>query len=377
MENFTAWNPTRLVFGKESLLKMNKFLNDYGSKVLLIYGKESIKKNGIYDIVKQILLSCNKQVYEYSGIKSNPLASDAQNAAKIVYDNKIDLIIAVGGGSVIDTAKLVALCGINNNDVWAVMKYEIKPKKAIPLFSVLTLAATGTEMNCFAVLQNQNTLEKIGFGSPLIYPAVSFLDPSYTTTVPKDYTAYGIADVFAHCLEAFFGEGDAPLSDKIIISILKETIEIGPLLLENLNNYDLRERLLWASTLALNGLTLYGKKSGDWAVHDIGHTISFLYDSPHGATLSIAYPAWLKHMMPNINKQLSFLGKELFNVNSANETINRIESFFKTIKCPTQLNQLSCNCNKNDIANLLMKNKVSGLNFKLTNNDLIKIVDFM
>ena len=159
---------------------------------------------------------------------------------------------------------------------------------------MLTLAATGTEMNRFAVVQNNQTKEKLGYGDPLIYPKESFLDPSYTISVPANYTSYGITDLIAHSLEAFFGEGEASLSDRFVYAIIHEALDNGPLLMKDPENYLLREKIMYAATNALNNLTFYGRKSGDWGVHSIGHVLSVLYDIPHGASLSIAYPAWLR-----------------------------------------------------------------------------------
>ncbi len=165
---------------------------------------------------------------------------------------------------------------------------------SVPLIAVLTLAATGTEMNPVAVLQNPGTREKIGFRNDAMYPTHSFLDPAYTLSVPANYTAYGIVDLVAHCLEAWFGEGDATLSDRFVLSIIKEALEYGPALMADLSNYELRARIMWAATNALNNMTMYGRVSGDWGVHALGHVLSFLYDTPHGASLSIMYPAWMK-----------------------------------------------------------------------------------
>lgn len=378
MENFVAYNPVKLYFGRDVVnTKLKKELASYGERVLLLYGRNSIKKNGIYNNVSSVLIEAGKTVFEYSGIKPNPLCTDAQAAVKIAVENSVDLIIAVGGGSVIDTAKLVALCAPGNNDVWKAMKYEVKPSKALPLFVVLTLAATGTEMNSYAVLQNPETKEKIGFGSPLVFPAVSFLDPSYTFSVPKDYTSYGIADIAAHCFEAYFGEGDSTLSDKWIFAILRELSEISEHLLYDLKNYELRERMLWASTQALNGSTFHGRKSGDWGVHDIGHTISFLYDKPHGATLSVAYPAWMKYMLPKISNRIEFLGKNVFNTGTAEKTITAITDFFKKINCPVSLKELKLQNNRSEILRLMIKNKVSGMYHKLSEDDLKGISELM
>ncbi|MDA3952711.1 MAG: iron-containing alcohol dehydrogenase [Bacteroidales bacterium] len=378
MENFTAYIPTKLHFGKGVTDKLGETILEYGTRVLLMHGKGSIQNNGIYDTVINQLKSINAEIIEYSGIKSNPLVTDVSEAAQLGKLNNIDVILAVGGGSVIDSAKITALAIANNSDPWAIMKYKVKPKTTIPLIAVLTLAATGTEMNGAAVLQNQDTGEKIGYVTSLNYPAHSFLDPEFTFSVPKNYTAYGIADIIAHALEAYFGEGDASLSDRFVEVIIKEAMEYGPLLLQNLKSYEYRANIMWAATSALNGLTNYGRKSGDWGVHDIGHNISYLYDTAHGATLTIAYPAWLKLQKERIPERIKQLGNQLFGTNSADETIENLEKFFKSIDCPIKLSNINIgNDKQQDIIDQMHKNKINGMVHTLTDEDRTRIVELM
>jgi alcohol dehydrogenase YqhD (iron-dependent ADH family) len=378
MENFTAYNPTKLHFGSGVIDQLGEATLEFGKRVLLLYGKGSVKKTGIYDQVIKQLKAIDAEIFEYSGIKSNPLVEDVSEAAQIGKLNNIDVIIAVGGGSVIDSAKITALAIANNTDPWAIMKYKAKPTSTIPLIAVLTLAATGTEMNGAAVLQNPETDEKIGYVSSLNYPKHSFLDPEFTYSVPTDYTAYGIVDLIAHALEAYFGEGDASLSDRFVEVIIKEAMEYGPLVLKEPENYDYRANIMWAATTALNGLTSYGKKSGDWGVHDIGHNISYLYDTPHGATLSIAYPAWLRFQKNRIPQRIAQLGNQLFGTNTADETISNLENFFKSIDCPVKLTDINIANNKKDeITNQMIKTKINGMVRKFTDEDRIAIVDLM
>ncbi|MCK5028516.1 MAG: iron-containing alcohol dehydrogenase [Bacteroidales bacterium] len=378
MENFTAFNPTKLHFGREVIDQLGEVTLEFGKRVLLLYGKGSIKKSGIYDKVIKQLNSIDADIIEYSGIKSNPLVTDVSEAAQIGKLNNIDVIIAVGGGSVIDSAKITALAIANNIDPWAIMKYKVKPKSTIPLIAVLTLAATGTEMNGAAVLQNPETDEKIGYVSSLNYPKHSFLDPEFTFSVPKDYTAYGVVDLIAHALEAYFGEGKASLSDRFVEVIIKEAMEFGPMLLKDLKNYEYRANIMWAATTALNGMTNYGRKNGDWGVHDIGHNISYLYDTAHGATLSIAYPAWLKLQKDRIPERITKLGNQLFGTNSAEETILNLEKFFKSINCPVRLSDINIgNDKKAEIINQMLKNKINGMVHQFSDEDRKAIVDLM
>ena len=378
MENFTAYNPTKLHFGKGVTDKLGETVLEYGKRVLLIYGKGSIQRNGVYDQVVKQLERVGAEIFEYSGIKSNPLVDDVSEAAQIGKLNHVDLIVAVGGGSVIDSAKITALSIANSTDPWAIMKNKVKPQKTIPLIAVLTLAATGTEMNGAAVLQNHETNEKIGYVSSLNYPVHSFLDPEFTYTVPKNYTAYGVVDLIAHTLEAYFGEGEATLSDRFVIAIIKEAMQYGPLVLKEPENYEYRSKIMWAATNALNGMTSHGRKKGDWGVHDIGHNISYLYDTAHGATLSIAYPAWLRLHSDRIPDRIKMLGMQLFDTDSIDVTIRRLEEFFKSLGSPIRLSDIEIGKEKQDeITNQMIATQINGMVHEFSDDDRRKIVELM
>ncbi len=378
IENFSIFNPTRLHFGKGVVQNLGTRVKIYGKRVLLMYGKGSVKKYGYYDTVVSKLHETGLETVEFQGIKPNPVVDDVRNAVKLGRENNIDVIVALGGGSVIDSAKITALSIANNEDPWQFMDWKASPQKTIPLICVLTIAATGTEMNGAAVLQNQQTKQKSGYVNELNFPKESFLDPSFTTTVPANYTAYGIVDLIAHALEAFFGAGEPSVTDKITTSIIKDAMEWAPELLNNLSDYDLRANIMLDATLALNGVTSYGKKSGDWGVHAIGHELSFLYDTPHGATLSIAYPAWLKLQKDRITDRISTLGKLLFNTSNTDKTIDLLQSFFKEINSPVSLKETGINEHyKSQIVNQMKKNKITGMHHKLSENDYETLVDFM
>lgn len=378
MENFTAFNPTKIIFGKGVIQTLPDQINKFGKNILLVFGKGSIKKNGIYDEVKSLLKKSGKKIVEFEGIKSNPLVTDVEKAVALGRKNKVDFVLAVGGGSVIDSAKIIALCIPEGKDPWQVMKYKEKATKSLPIVTILTLAATGTEMNQFAVLQNEKTKEKIGFGSSLIYPAISFCDPTYTKSVSKEYTAYGIADIIAHSLEAYFGGGNAVLSDRFVASIIREMADAGPKLLKDLKNYELRARVMWASTCALNGMTFYGRKSGDWGVHDLGHVLSLLYDMPHGASLSIAYPAWMKYHSKTQTERIQWLGKEVFGTKTVKQSIESFEKLFIKLHCPVRLQKAGIPVSKKkEIISLMLQNKVSGMVIKLNEKAVKEIVELM
>ncbi len=379
MEKFVAFNPTKLFFGRDCVsASMSKSIAALGKKALIVTGKGSAKKTGAWNDVINQLKQANIDYVEYAGIKSNPVVTDVQKAIELGRSHKVDFVIGIGGGSVIDSSKIIALCIPKNHQPWRVMKGQEKPIKALPIVAVLTLAATGTEMNPFAVLQNDDTNEKLGYGSPLIYPSLSFCDPKYTLSVSKEYTAWGLTDIVAHCLEAYFGNGNAHLSDKIVVSILKEIIEVGNNLLVDLNNYELRERMMWASTCALNGITLHGRKSGDWGVHDVAHHLSALYDIPHGASLSVVYIAWLKLFKRELSHRITWLGNEVFNVKNPNATIKRFELLFMFWNCPINLPMLHLSEKQiNAFKNLLLEHKPTGMIHPLSEKQLIKLVDLM
>lgn len=378
MENFVAYNPTKLHFGKDVCHDLGNHAGKIGKKALLMFGKGSVLKNGSYDTVKKQLGQNHIEIIEYGGIKSNPIVEDVDAAAAAAIDKACDLVVAVGGGSVIDSAKITSLCIAHQCKGWEVMKNKIEPSAAVPLIAVLTLAATGTEMNPVAVLQNHATREKIGYRHPLMYPVHSFLDPGYTLSVPANYTAYGIVDLTAHCLEAFFGEGDASLSDRFVEAIIKEAMLYGPQLMDNLQSYDLRARIMWAATNALNGLTSFGRKNGDWGVHALGHVLSFLYDTAHGATLSIAYPAWLKLQKDRVPERIAELGRHLFGKMDADAAIEGLENFFKKLGSPVRLSEEGINADKKEeITALMRENKSSGIVHKLSPEDYDQLVDLM
>ncbi len=377
MEKFEIYNPVKAYFGRDVILRLPKEISVLGKKILLVYGKGSIKSNGIYQAVMAQIERAGAEVYEYSGIKPNPVIEDVRAAVSLGKLKDVDLIIAVGGGSVIDSAKVISIGIAGDADPWQYVKG--KPTlKGIPIIAVLTLAATGTEMNRFAVIQNNETKEKIGFGYPPMYPKVSFLDPAYTMSVSADYTAFGIVDLIAHALEAYFGKGDASLSDRFVFGIIKEALESGSPLMQDLKNYDLRARIMYAATMALNNLTMYGRVSGDWGVHSIGHVLSVLYDVPHGASLSIAYPAWMKLNKDRAGDRIIQLGENLFGVSSADETISALEAFFTSISSPIRLSETSYGAyNKEEIIKTMASNHVSGAHHRLSEEDYRELISLM
>ncbi len=378
MKNFVAFNPTKLHFGRGAVNELGNHASRSGKKALVIYGGGSVLRNGSYQDTLNQLKKSNVEVIEFNGIKPNPLVEDVERAASLGIAEQVDMVVAIGGGSVIDSGKITAICIADGCDPWKLMTRKHNPASAVPLITVLTLAATGTEMNGTAVLQNPETRQKIGYRHDFNYPTHSFLDPTYTLSVPENYTAWGIVDLVAHCLEAWFGEGDASLSDRFVVSIIQEAIEAGPALLADLGNYELRERVMWAATCALNNLTIYGRSSADWGVHVLGHVLSFQYDTPHGASLSIMYPAWLRMMRNRAKERIEKLGEDLFGISSVEDTITELEILFSSLGSPISCQESGIDSQeKAVILDLMNRNRSQGLHHPMSDSERAEVLSYV
>jgi len=376
MENFTIYNPVRLHFGRDVLASLPLALRKYGNKVLFVYGKGSVLSSGLYGRIMSQIEGFN--IIEYGGIKPNPGFEDVDAAAALARRHKTDMVLAVGGGIVLDSGKLISITIPVEHSVWQFMDSSQRPSRNLPLVTVLTLAGTGSEMNSVAIIQNRNTMQKNGYSHELLFPRESFLYPQLTYSVPRNYTAFGMVDLISHALEMYFGAGNASLSDKIVFAIIKEIQEIGTKLLNDLHNYEYRARMMYAATLAFNGITANCRKSGDWAVHGLGHVLSLLYDTPHGASLSIAYPAWMKLQAKRIPERLSELGYNLFGVSNEIETLQRVEQLFTDLESPIRLQQIGIEENRRlEIAHYIEAAKISGLHHKLSSDDRALLADLM
>lgn len=345
MENFTFYNPTKLVFGRGQLEALSTLIPEDVKRVLVVYGGGSIKRNGIYANVMKKLNDNDFEVFEFSGIEPNPRVSTVNKAADFCKENEIEFLLAVGGGSVIDATKTIAAAAKYDGDAWDLVTRKAKPEEALPLGTVLTLAATGSEMNSGAVITNWETNEKYGWGSPLLFPQFSILDPVHTYSVPKDQTIYGIVDMMSHIFEHYFHQPtNALVQDRLCEGVLRTIIETAPKLLNNLESYEYRETIMYAGTMALNGMLSMGYR-GDWATHNIEHAVSAVYDIPHGGGLAIIFPNWMEynlHVQPERFKQLA---TRVFGVNPTGKTaeeaglegINRLRQFWKAIGAPSRL----------------------------------------
>lgn len=345
MENFIYRNPTKLIFGKGQIEALKTEIPKYGSKVLLVYGGGSIKNNGLYEKVMTILEEINVGVFELSGVEPNPRLTTAEKGIEICKSEQIDFILAVGGGSVIDCTKLIAAGSKYDGEAWDLVIKKAFAKEALPFGTILTIAATGSEMNSGSVITNGETNEKHGWGSSVTFPQFSILDPVNTFTVPKNQTIYGIVDMMSHVLEHYFHlVENTQFQDRMCESLLITIMETAPKLLQDLENYEYRATILYCGTMALNGILNMGY-AGDWGSHNIEHAVSAIYDIPHGGGLAILFPHWMEynlHIKPARFKQLA---ERVFNVNAEGksdeevglEGIRKLREFWNSIGAPSRL----------------------------------------
>ena len=268
-----------------------------GRNVLMVYGGGSIKQNGVYDKASAVLQENGIQFFELSGVDPNPRIETVALGAKICKERNIDVVLAIGGGSTIDCAKIIAAAARYEGDPWDLVLDGAKIKEALPVVAVLTLAATGSEMDGFAVISDMAKNDKLDTASELIKPAFSILDPKFTYSVSRKQTAAGTADIMSHVFEVYFTrEKDAFLQARLCEAVLKTCIKYGPVALEEPENYEARANLMWASSLAINGLLTYGAEVA-WSVHPMEHELSAFYDITHGDGLAILTPAWMEYVL--------------------------------------------------------------------------------
>ncbi len=334
MKNFVFHNPTKIVFGKDKVLEIGKEIKFAGyKKVLLVYGQGSIKKIDTYDKVITSLQKENIQYVELSGIKPNPVFSKVLEGIEICKRENIEAILAVGGGSVVDSVKAIAGGVFFDGDFWQVFQRKARVKKALPIFVVLTLSATGSEMNPSTVITNETTREKFYFTSTAVYPKVSILDPVLQFTLPNYQTSAAASDIIAHIFELYFcGEDETELQDEFSEGILRTVISFTPMLLEKPDDYHARAQIMLSALFALNGINGIGRESGDWSAHMLEHSLSGIHpEIAHGAGLAIIFPAWLKYMMPYIEKKVIRFSQKIWEMDSPDAGIRNLKEWFNSI----------------------------------------------
>ncbi|PAV31468.1 NADH-dependent alcohol dehydrogenase [Virgibacillus profundi] len=384
MENFTYYNPTKLIFGKGQLEALPKEVEQYGKKVLIVYGGGSIKRNGIYDNVMEKLAEINAEVFELPGVEPNPRISTVRKGVGICKKEDIEFVLAVGGGSTIDCTKAIAAGAKTDVDMWDIVTKKKKATDALPFGTVLTIAATGSEMNRGSVITNWETNEKYGWGCSYTWPKFSILDPVHTYSVPRDQTVYGMVDIMSHVLEHYFHQTtNTKVQDRFCESILQTVMETAPKLLDDSENYELRETIMLSGTLALNDMLNMGYR-GDWATHNLEHAASAIHDIPHGGGLAILFPNWMKHVLDEGNAaRFKQLAVRVFNVEAGNksdydvalEGIGKLRNFWDSIGAPATLAAYSIN--ESSVESMADKTVIANSEYgnfkKLTRQDSVEI----
>lgn len=354
MNDFVFQNTTKVFFGKNQLGHLGEEIKNFGKKILLVYGGGSIKKIGLYDKILAELEKVGVEVFELPGIEPNPRHTTINKGAKICRENKIEVVLGVGGGSCIDSAKGIAAAFYYDGDVWDIVTKKISIKNALPVFAIPTIAATGSEMDSSAVISNIETNQKLGISSNLIRPKVSFLDPTNTFSVSAYQTACGSADIISHLIDLkYFADNEQKffMIDKIVEEILKTVVKFAPIAIQEPKNYEARANLMWAASWALNSFITEGIKMMP-SCHTMEHELSAFYDITHGHGLAIITPRWMKKILQKnpekVASQFKKFGVNVFGVDKniseidgANAAIEKFEEFlFKTLGLKSNLSDL-------------------------------------
>ncbi len=350
---FEYQNPTHLIFGAGTLSRLGETAAMIGQRALLVTGGGSVKRSDIFDRAVKSLRAAGIAVFECEGVEPNPRNSSVKRGAAIARENECDLVIALGGGSVMDAAKVMAAAVFYEGDPWDMIMHgqpqPYIPAQALPLITVPTLAATGSEMNCGAVITNEETTEKSFIQNPLLFPKVALLDPELTVTVPKDQTAYGVCDLITHITESYFnGSGNTPIQDRISEGVILTAMEYGPRAIADGTDLNARTQIQWAATVALNGWIQSGTGSAGFPVHMIEHTVSAFHDIAHAAGLAIINPAWMRFAAKSDPSKFVQFAQRIFGLSAegpddmecALAGIDRFEGFLKSIGCPTRFSEL-------------------------------------
>lgn len=350
MENFTYLTPCKVHFGKGQISKLSASLDQFGKSVLLVYGGGSIKKTGLYDTIKGILESGDFSMAELSGVEPNPKVTTVQQGIDLCRARGVDVILAVGGGSVVDCSKGIAAGVFYDGDPWDIVIGKQPVQKALPIVAVTTMAGTATEMNPGAVISNPVTLEKKSFVSELVTPKVVIMDPEYLYTVPLRQKACGVADAMSHAMEAYFNHVPGTyFQGQICLSVIKTMVKYGKQILEEPEDYTANAEIMWASNWANNGLAIMGAPV-TWSCHSLEHQLSAVYDVTHGEGLAVVTPAWMRYAMKNEKTWDKFVefGVEVWNIDPNLDTqeilrliVEKTEKFlFEDLRLPRTLREI-------------------------------------
>lgn len=347
MQNFDYMTPTRLIFGRDAIAKLPEVMTQFGKKILLTYGGGSIKKIGLYQKVLEMLKGYD--IVELPGIQPNPKYDPSVlDGVRLCKEHNVDVILSVGGGSVLDCSKAIAAGAKYDGDPWDLISYKVKAKAALPIVDILTLAATGSEYDCGGVISRTETNDKIGYIDPLLFPVVSILDPVYTFTVSKKQTSAGIADAMNHTIEQYFVEDSTLLNDGFCESMLRSLMTNGRKCLENPEDYTARAEMMLACTYGCNGILALGNSYSGWPCHGIEHALSAYYDITHGEGLAIITPRWMRHILSErtMDRFVKY-GINVFGIDPtlpkqeiAGKAIDATYEFFKSINIPMHLREV-------------------------------------
>lgn len=347
MQNFDYMTPTRLIFGRDAIAKLPEVMTQFGKKILLTYGGGSIKKIGLYQKVLEMLKGYD--IVELPGIQPNPKYDPSVlDGVRLCKEHNVDVILSVGGGSVLDCSKAIAAGAKYDGDPWDLISYKVKAKAALPIIDILTLAATGSEYDCGGVISRTETNDKIGYIDPLLFPVVSILDPVYTFTVSKKQTAAGIADAMNHTIEQYFVEDSTLLNDGFCESMLRSLMTNGRKCLENPEDYTARAEMMLACTYGCNGILALGNSYSGWPCHGIEHALSAYYDITHGEGLAIITPRWMRHILSErtMDRFVKY-GINVFGIDPtlpkqeiAGKAIDATYEFFESINIPMHLREV-------------------------------------
>lgn len=384
MLNFSFDNKTKIIFGKSTEESVGSETKIFGKRVLLHYGGGSIKKWGLYEKVVKSLKKEGIEIFELSGVKPNPRLGLVKEGIKLCRENNIDFILAVGGGSVIDSAKAIGIGTLYEGDVWDFYSGKATIEKILPIGVVLTIPAAGSEASTGSVITNEDGWLKRPTGSVIMRPEFAILNPELTYTLPQYQTACGVVDMMAHIMERYFtNEKHVELTDRLSEATLRTIINNAKILMKDPNNYDARAEIMWAGTIAHNDLLGTGRED-DWGSHDIEHEISGIYDIAHGAGLSIVFPAWMKYVYKHDLNKFAQFAVRVWDVEhksgdlekTAMEGILRMEDFFKSLELPVRLNQAEIGFDRiEEMAEKGTKMNPIGSFVKLYKDDVIKILE--
>ncbi|MBQ4109534.1 MAG: iron-containing alcohol dehydrogenase [Clostridia bacterium] len=382
LHDFTYYNPTKIYFGKNAMQNLSAELANYGKNILLLYGKNSIKKIGLYDEVVKTLKACDKNITELSGIKPNPAYSQVLEGARLVRENKIDLILAVGGGSVIDCAKAISVSAYAKGDPWQRywIDFEEVDNEIVPVGTILTMTGTASEMNGGSVITNEEVTIKTGrvYG-PEVYPKFSILNPEFTYSVPQKQMVSGVFDVMSHLMEQYFSGDDDNTTDYVIEAVMKSLINSSRIAVKNPEDYEARSNIMWCATLGLNTVTGLSKTQ-DWEVHNIEHQLGAYTDCPHGLGLAVISMPYYRYIYKDgIDKFVRF-AENVWNVNTDSKTkdeialegIDCLEKFAKELGIPLTLRELGAT---EDMLPKIAKTSYEGGGYKyMTHEDILNVL---